>query len=200
VGLREEKKRQQRQEILDGALALIRERGYDNTRVQDIVERTGISEGTFFNYFATKESLLHDFALVHIDIYSGALQHELEAANVPVPDRIRELIKAAALAIEADRAFQEVIYTRSDLFNASGLLREKTLLMYDQLAELFRLGQERGEISESVDPMQLAEVMTGIYHLTTLNWLTGWWEDETADLDTRLSNAVGVFLDGCRPR
>jgi AcrR family transcriptional regulator len=200
VGLREEKKERLRHEILEAALALFRVRGYENTRVQDIVERVGISEGTFFNYFPTKDALLHDFALVQVDLYRGALKHELEAAEVPVPDRVRELMKAAALAIAAEREFQAVVYTRSDLFNASGLLRQKTHLMYEQLAELFRLGQERGEISDDIDPMQLAEVMTGIYHLTTLNWLTGWWESDTGDLDARLGRAIDVFLDGCRPR
>jgi AcrR family transcriptional regulator len=200
VGLREEKKERLRHQILETALALFRERGYDNTRVQDIIEGVGISEGTFFNYFATKDALLHDFALVQVDLYRGALRHELEAADVPVPDRVRELMKAAALAIAAEREFQAVVYTRSDLFNASGLLRKKTLLMYDQLADLFRLGQERGEIIDDMDPMQLAEVRTGIYHLTTLNWLTGWWDGDAGDLESRLARAIDVFLDGCRSR
>ena len=53
--MREEKKQEQRQAIVDMALALFRERGFDETRVQDVTERLGISETTFFNYFPTKQ-------------------------------------------------------------------------------------------------------------------------------------------------
>jgi AcrR family transcriptional regulator len=199
TGLRERKKQQTRQQILEVALELFRERGYDDTRVQDIIERTDISEGTFFNYFPTKDALLHDFALVQVDLYRGALRHELDAANVSVPDRVRELMRAAAIAIGQDRDFQAIVYTRSDLFNASGLLERRTKLMYDDLAELFRIGQERGELRADIEPMQLAEVLTGIYHLTTINWLTGWWPNEREELEPRLLRAVDLFLAGCRP-
>jgi AcrR family transcriptional regulator len=199
TGLRERKKQQTRQEILEAALELFRERGYDETRVQDIIERAQVSEGTFFNYFPTKDALLHDFALVQVDLYRGALRHELDAADVSVPNRVRELMRAAAIAVGQDREFQAIVYTRSDLFNATGVLRKKTKLMYDDLAELFRIGQERNEIRGGIEPMQLAEILTGIYHLTTINWLGGWWEDEREELESRLLRAVDLFLAGCRP-
>ena len=56
MGLREEKKAEQRRAILDTAAALFRKRGYEETRVRDIVERLRISEVTFFNYFPTKDA------------------------------------------------------------------------------------------------------------------------------------------------
>jgi AcrR family transcriptional regulator len=199
MGLRERKKEHQRRDILEAALALFRERGYDGTRVQDIIEQVGISEGTFFNYFPTKDSILHEFAIDHIDLYRGILEYELDSRDRSVPDRIREIMRAAAQAIEQDREFQAVLYTRSNLFDAHGLLKEKTLRSYDLLTELFRSGQERGEIRHDIDPLQLAETMTGIYHLTTLNWLTNWFGNETDALEPRLGRAIDLFLDGCRP-
>ncbi len=43
MGLREEKKVEQRRAILDAAVALFRKRGYEQTRVQDIITRLRIS-------------------------------------------------------------------------------------------------------------------------------------------------------------
>lgn len=63
MGLREEKKERTRREILDTAIGLFRERGYDNTRIQDIIERIPISEATFFNYFPAKDTRLEAFVL-----------------------------------------------------------------------------------------------------------------------------------------
>ena len=40
------------------AAALFRKRGYEQTRVRDIIERLRISEVTFFNYFPSKDALI----------------------------------------------------------------------------------------------------------------------------------------------
>lgn len=43
--------------LLDAALYLIRAKGYSATRVEDICERAGLSKGSFFHHFKTKEEL-----------------------------------------------------------------------------------------------------------------------------------------------
>jgi AcrR family transcriptional regulator len=197
MGLREEKKERQRREILDAALALFRERGYDDTRVRDIVDRVRISEATFFNYFPDKASLLQEFALGQVGRYGALLGEEL-GRDESVPHRIRDMMRVMARAIAADRELQTVIFTRSRLFRASGHLKQEELRTYAQLADLFATGQRRGEIRSDVHPVQLAEVLTGIFQLTTTNWLTGWWEHEREDLEERLSRAIDVFLTGCQ--
>ena len=47
-GLRERKKARLRQQIVETALHLFRQRGYENTRVDDIVHTLEISQPTFF--------------------------------------------------------------------------------------------------------------------------------------------------------
>jgi AcrR family transcriptional regulator len=197
MGLREEKKERQRREILDAALALIRERGYDDTRVRDIVDRVRISEATFFNYFPDKASVLQEFALGQVEHYGALLGEEL-GSHESVPDRIRHMMGVMAQAIAADRQIQTLIFTRSRLFRASGHLKDQELRTYTQLADLFATGQQRGEIRSDVEPVQLAEVLTGVFQLTITNWLTGWWEHEHEGLEPRLLRAVDVFLTGCR--
>jgi AcrR family transcriptional regulator len=57
-GLRERKKLHTRQLLLDSGLRLFTERGYHSTTVSDISRHAGISERTFFRYFASKEQLV----------------------------------------------------------------------------------------------------------------------------------------------
>jgi len=197
MGLREEKKERQRREILDAALTLFRERGYDDTRVRDIVDQVRISEATFFNYFPDKASVLQEFALGQVEHYGALLGEEL-GSDESVPDRIRHMMGVMAQAIAADRQIQTVIFTRSRLFRASGHLKDQELRTYAQLADLFATGQQRGEIRADVEPVQLAEILTGVFQLTITNWLTGWWEDENEELEARLLRAVDIFLTGCQ--
>lgn len=49
-----------RKEIADAALRLWAERGFDSTSVASIAEAAGISKGTFYLYFASKQALLED--------------------------------------------------------------------------------------------------------------------------------------------
>jgi AcrR family transcriptional regulator len=198
VGLREEKKRRQREAIVQAAAELFRERGFDETRVQDIVDRLAISEATFFNYFPTKDGLLHELAAASVTLYTAMVDYEL-GQDQSVPSRVRELMRALALSAVHDPELQTLLYTRSDLFRASGALKDSELHLYDRLAELFRAGQRRREIRRDIDPLQLAEMLTGVQHLVITNWLTGWWGGHD-DLPTRLDSAIELFLVGCRPR
>ena len=196
VGLREQKKERQRREIVETALTLFRDRGYDQTRVSDIAGRAGISDATFFNYFSSKDLVLDELALAQVDLFSEALRYQLGRDDTSVPDRIRETMKVAAAAIAADREFQTVLYTRSNLFHSSGALRERTHEMYRLLSSLFQRGQERQEIRTDADTMQLAEILIATYHLTTINWLIRWWGGGQG-LERRLTAAIEIFLDGC---
>jgi AcrR family transcriptional regulator len=197
LGLREEKKQRQRREIVEIALALFRERGYDQTRVRDIAHGAGISDATFFNYFPSKDLVLDELALAQVELFTETLRYQLGRDQTSVPDRIRSTMDAAAVAIAADREFQAVLYTRSNLFHSSGVLKERTHEMYRLLATLFELGQERQEIRSDASSTQLAEILIAIYHLTTINWLIGWWGGRQG-LQQRIAAAIEVFLDGCR--
>lgn len=57
VGKREQTKVQNRQAILDAAREVFGELGYDASTVRDIIRRTGLAAGTFYNYYRSKEEV-----------------------------------------------------------------------------------------------------------------------------------------------
>jgi AcrR family transcriptional regulator len=56
-GKREQTKAANRLAILDAARAVFAEMGYGATTVRDIIRRTGLASGTFYNYFKSKEEV-----------------------------------------------------------------------------------------------------------------------------------------------
>ncbi len=57
IGRRERSKAANRKAILDAARLVFAELGYDATTVRDIVRRTDLASGTFYNYFRSKEEI-----------------------------------------------------------------------------------------------------------------------------------------------
>ena len=58
-GKRERTKAANRAAILDAATEVFAELGFGATTVRDIVRRTDLATGTFYNYFPDKEAVLH---------------------------------------------------------------------------------------------------------------------------------------------
>ena len=57
IGKREQTKVLNRQAILEAAREVFGEMGYDNATVRDIIRRTGLAAGTFYNYYRSKEEV-----------------------------------------------------------------------------------------------------------------------------------------------
>ena len=51
---------QKRKKIIDKAWELFAKNGYEETKVEDITRELGVSKGSFYTYFATKEELLYE--------------------------------------------------------------------------------------------------------------------------------------------
>ncbi|WP_169810994.1 TetR/AcrR family transcriptional regulator, partial [Nocardia amamiensis] len=57
-GLREQKKRRTKQALVEAALRLFDEKGYDQTTVAEIAAAAEVSYATFFNYFTAKDEVI----------------------------------------------------------------------------------------------------------------------------------------------
>jgi AcrR family transcriptional regulator len=73
-GLRERKKRRQRQQISNVATAMFLAEGFDNVSVSRIAAACDVSEQTVFNYFPTKESMFFDRSESMADALAAAVR------------------------------------------------------------------------------------------------------------------------------
>jgi TetR/AcrR family transcriptional regulator, regulator of mycofactocin system len=74
--LREQRRERNAREIQQTAMSLFAARGYANVTVEDIAHEAGISERTFFRYFASKDHLLVAEASRRIDVIHESLTRQ----------------------------------------------------------------------------------------------------------------------------
>jgi AcrR family transcriptional regulator len=81
--------------ILEATLEVFQERGYEGTTIPAIAERLGVSQGTLYNYFPSKEKLL--FACARAGGTPGAIFTQLREQVGVRP--VSELLEEGALGV-----------------------------------------------------------------------------------------------------
>jgi AcrR family transcriptional regulator len=208
-GLRARKKQQLRDAILAVCGRLFRTRGFDETTVDDIVGELEISRQTFFNYFPGKQAVLAELGLAWL----GAQGERARAgARSNRPARLmagfRRVLGEQLAAVERDREFMRLVFTRSGLFfphgphvgsRADEPRLDRTRAFFAGLASLIRAAQEAGELRRDVPADQIAEMYVAVLVITTRLWLTGYWGG-TESLVERGMRAFDLLEDGVRVR
>lgn len=77
-----------RMKLLEAVLGLVREKGYAATTVDDICQRAGVSKGSFFHHFRSKEELVLG-AVDHWNSFTGSVFEQASYQRFADPrDRI----------------------------------------------------------------------------------------------------------------
>ena len=197
VGLRERKKARLRQQIVETSIKLFRKRGYDNTRIDDIVQMLDISQPTFFRYFPSKDAVLREVGERGYACICERLRSEL-SSQAATGERLRRLYVTMAREVEADRQlWQAVVLSGAMDPVRSAELRGHEEAAVSLLREILTQGQKRGEVTRAFPVVHLAEFMEGLYNTVVRQWavdLTG-----PHKLTDRVRSAVDFFLRGIRP-
>jgi AcrR family transcriptional regulator len=197
LGLRERKKARLRQQIVDTAICLFRERGYENTRVDDIVQVLEISQPTFFRYFPSKDAVLRDVAMRGVECVKDQLRAGLSTDSTTA-ERLRKSYGTMARYAEADRPlWQAVVLSGAMDPVLSREMRQQDETAVALLREVLAEGQKRGEITDEIPIVHLAQFMGALYRTVVRHWavdITGPYK-----LTDRVRSAVDFFLRGARP-
>jgi hypothetical protein len=106
-----------KQHVIEVAHKLFIEKGFQATSIQDILETSGISKGTFYNYFSSKNELL--IALFTM-IYKKMDEERKELLVGQDPSDINIFIKQLELQMRTNRAnnlvslFEEVFFSKDE--------------------------------------------------------------------------------------
>jgi AcrR family transcriptional regulator len=190
AGKRERTKAQNRRAILDAATEVFTEMGYGAASIRDVIRRTGLASGTFYNYFPDKQSV---FRAV-LDEHTTELRRRLRDARARARDAetiVREGFQTYFAFIVEDRALFEMLRrnagTVRELFDTPAL--ESGIL---ELLEDLRTLAARGELPASLDLDALAAAMGSVAFELGIRLS----EQDAPDVERTAGFASELFLGG----
>jgi AcrR family transcriptional regulator len=151
---------ERKQQLLDCAARLFAERGYDDTRVIDIVRAAGVAKGLFYWYFENKEELFRELA----DEIRLRLRRSQGEALDPGADpltRIRQGCEASLRFMAINAPFFALLEVESNDHQFVDVLRAGTDVHVSDVANLIREGIGAGLIRDE-DPVLLARGVVGV--------------------------------------
>jgi AcrR family transcriptional regulator len=174
--------------LAEAAVALFDENGYDETTVDDIAARAGVSRSTFFRYYRSKEDAIfpnHDALLARIEARLRA--STADTAIVAITDAVR-----IVLAHYVDDA--EVSLRRYHLVRKVPALRDREIASVARYQRLFR--EFVGEwLGDSPDAGLRAELMAASVVAAHNQVLRGWLRSGgDYDPSGRLDHAFGYVI------
>lgn len=191
LGLRERKKAQTREAILDAAISLFERNGYDNTTVEEIAAEANVSPRTFFRYFDTKLETIMESSDAEVDDIQQMVRDRpadekpLEAVRQVAQQKlVAEVVREGS---NLAREMRVIMATPSLEASAHEHIREHEASLVPAVAE--RLGVT----TDAVVPHLIAAVAT-----TTMWKVFQMWVAEGGDpdrLSPLLDEAFAVLTD-----
>lgn len=155
-----------KESILDAATQLFAEKGFEATPTAEVAKRAGVSEGTIFHHFKTKDGVLIHIIRRMMTRYSKEIRAEAEQAASGL-DAVERMIRLHCRFINEHT--QEFLVIFRDLpahFLKPDLPQRK--MVHDHVTKIFRLlteaiqrGQSDGSIRD-VPPEKTAFILRGL--------------------------------------
>jgi TetR/AcrR family transcriptional regulator, fatty acid metabolism regulator protein len=197
LGSRKNQAMATRQKVYKATITLFKQKGYEHVTVSDICKKAGVSIGTFYLYFKSKDEAsryLFDTAAKTFDEY---VEKELSRCD----SAIEKLAIVCKKMIEHNQSMgienYRLIY--STLLNANNKTFPSTLVKwahYPVFLKLIEEGQAKGEIRNDLSSDDIAHI---IYHCgrgITYNWcLIG----DKFDLVKENEKFITLIARGLRP-
>lgn len=158
--MRNTKPKQERQkEIIDVALQLFLEKGYEKTSIKDITEKMNIATGLFHYYFSSKEDVLIKCAYLNSQLITEELQLEtffegkgnaVEKINLLMSQVLRNISEKNNIIKDGAKINQSLLLDRITYITLDIIIKK--------LVEFIKEGNEE-KIFDCCYPQETAEIL-----------------------------------------
>ncbi|WP_436376766.1 TetR/AcrR family transcriptional regulator [Cytobacillus sp. BC1816] len=173
-----------KEKITEKSIRLFDQKGFSETSIQDIVDSIGVTKGTFYYYFSSKEELLMDIHLRYIDDML-ANQHEILAdASKSCKDKLFAIVQMLLRNIKTQGASAKVFFR--EMRNLSDESLSEIIPKRDEfrlnIEKLIEDGKQNGEFRTNLNSPIIAFGILGV-----TNWSYQWFNPDGSISDQEVA-------------
>ena len=144
--------------IITTAWDLFYEQGYEDTTIEEIIEKSGTSKGSFYHYFEGKDALLGSLSYIFDEEYEK-LQSELDE-NMNSFDKLLYLNSRLFEMIEEriDIDLLTRLYSTQLITKGEKHLLDNKRLYYKLLRKIVTEGQKKNEIASEMSVNEIVKI------------------------------------------
>ena len=188
--------RNTRGKIVSAAWQLFYEQGYEETTVEEIIETSQTSKGSFYHYFDGKDALLSTLSDLFDEKYE-ALQETMDP-DMPAMDQLLYLNGELFRMIENKVSVELLARLLSTQLVTNGerhLLNQKRTY-YRLLRKIITQGQERGEFTDRQSVSEMVRLYALSERALMYDWCLRGGEYSLRDYSAQM---LPIFLSGFLP-
>jgi AcrR family transcriptional regulator len=181
--------------LLDVAVAVFNERGYDATSMEELAARLGVTKSAIYHHVAGKGELLRLALDRALDALS-AVTEEPGATTGRAIDRLEHVVRGSVRVLAAELPFVTLLLRvrGNSAVEQAALQRRRAFDAF--VTGLVRAAEEEGDVRPDVDPAVTSRLLFG-----TVNSLTEWYRPGRGLDAAALADALVVTVfDGLRTR
>lgn len=189
-----------REAILDAAERVFARRGYHEAKMADIAGETGVSVGTLYNHFHSKEVVFLSIAERSHEQFLAATRGAFELEE-PI-ERLWALVRAAFQFADERGALFSVyrqigLLSGADFSRLDAAFQARHARFLEQVSGWLQEAADAGAIRADVPSRHLASAFAGIMNAFISAWLENGQKERLRDSSDLL---VDIFLQGAGPR
>jgi AcrR family transcriptional regulator len=179
--------------LLDAAVAVFNERGYEATSMEDVAGRLGVTKSAIYHHVAGKGELLR-LALDRALDSLFTLTTEPGATTGPAIDRLEHVVRGSVRVLAAELPFVTLLLRLRGNTDVERDALDRRRRFDRIVTDLVRAAEEEGDVRPDVDPALTSRLLFG-----TVNSLIEWYRpDGDLSPDALADAVVTTTFDGLR--
>jgi AcrR family transcriptional regulator len=170
-------------------------KGYSATSTRELADALGVTKGTFYHHFPSKEDLLVQICHESLTRITAAALAAAEGATDSL-GRLESLVRQHVHTMLADQALHKTMLT--ELRSLSTPNYDRVVALRDAYSDIIRETISACQVDGTLDSSIDAHLLT-LLLLNMLNWTIFWYHPDGAHSPDQIADAsVTTFFEGWR--
>lgn len=155
-------KNQKRKDILTSAKTLFNEKGFHNTKMEEIATNAGVGKGTLYEYFISKQDIFDEFCVENVNLIREGIE-EISKREISFKEKLIEIFNRREKSMELKDITIENMLSHKNIISDKVV---KTMMkhitdVYKVLTIIIDQGKEEGVVDKSIPSEIIACTVIG---------------------------------------